>query len=202
MRRPFPPPPRRSGKPGLVLVTALVILLLITVLALAMFRGMGTQARRADHRIEKQDSLGAAQNSLEYAEWWLSQGLEEEGTLCTDLLGPTPAPLAPLVCSNPLTDGAASLRQARLATVPWQTSAGIDLGVRHNPQKPTPANLPQAGSEAIAPRFYISPLGLDPSGLIQLYQVSAMAQAGSADSAAVVQSVYGVKRSVIDAGDL
>ena len=55
---------------------------------------------------------------------------------------------------------------------------------------------------AIKPRFYVSPLGTDPSGIVQLYQISAMAEGGTADTIAVVQSVYGVKSNVVDAGGL
>jgi len=193
---------RPQRQSGVVLITAMIFLLVITVLGVSMFRNFGWLERMSGYGVEKQRVLNIAQNTLQYAEWWVSQGNGGAGTACTSLLDADVSPSSVQVCSNALLSTTATSTQAQVSVLPWKTSGGTDLGVSYTPANVTVSSTPGAGAVAIKPRFYISPLGMDPSGVVQLYQVSAMAEGGGADTTAVVQSVYGVKSNVIDAGGL
>ena len=194
--------PRPSAQAGVVLITAMIILVVITVLSLAMFRNFGVLERMSGSSMEKQRTFNAAQNALQYAEWWVSQGNGGAGSSCSTLLSADASPPTTQVCSNALLSTAATSTQAQVSVVHWKTSGGTDLGVAYTPPNLTVSSTPGAGAVAIKPRFYVSPLGTDPSGIVQLYQISAMAEGGTADTIAVVQSVYGVKSNVVDAGGL
>lgn len=194
--------PRRRTQSGIVLITSMIILVVITVLSLAMFRNFGVLERMSGNSLEKQRTFNAAQNTLQYAEWWVSQGNGGAGSTCSSLLSADASPPTTQVCSNALLSTAATSTQAQVSVVPWKTSGGTDLGVAYTPPNLTVSSTPGNGAVAIKPRFYVSPLGTDPSGVVQLYQISAMAEGGTADTVAVVQSVFGVKSNVVDAGAL
>ena len=57
----------------MALVTSILLLLIITILALSMFRSFGTQERIAGNLREKERALHAADSAQQYAEWWLLQ---------------------------------------------------------------------------------------------------------------------------------
>ncbi|NMM09758.1 MAG: pilus assembly protein PilX [Polaromonas sp.] len=183
---------------GIVLVTALLILVVLTLLSVSMFRTFGLSERIAGNTREKQRAFHAAQSAMQYAEWWLTQGNGSAGTTCSGLLtadGTTPTTQ---VCNNAMT-------APQTAAVPWQTSSGASLGVAYTPPGMTVAAAGQAGAYAASARFYITPLGADPAdstGNSQLYQISAMSTGGNNVAASVVQSVYSIKTGVVDAGGL
>jgi len=184
----------RPGQQGIVLATALIILMVMSVLAVSMMRNFGSLERIADNTRDKQRAFNAAQNSLQYAEWWLTQGNGGAGAPCSGMLVATAAQ----VCSNALVSTTASATNAQLVDVPWKTSDGRALGVDYTP--PNMATTGGADSYASGTRWYVTSLGVDPTASLQLYQVSAMAYGGALTSVAVVQSVYGVRTNIINAG--
>ena len=190
------PSPKRQG--GIVLPTALIILMVMSVLAVSLLRNYGTLERIADNTRDKQRAFNAAQSTLQYGEWWLTQGNAGAGAACAGMYSTSAAK----VCSNALISSGATTSQAQVSTVPWQTSGSVDLGNLYTPPGLVVSSTGGIDSYAATPRFYVTSLGIDPTASIQLYQVSAMAQGGSKDSVAVVQSVYGVKSSIVDAGGL
>jgi len=58
---------------GIALVTSLLLLLIITILALSMFRSFGSLEKIAGNLREKDRALHAAESAQQYAEWWLTQ---------------------------------------------------------------------------------------------------------------------------------
>ena len=194
------PSPRRDPsrrQHGIVLPTAMIILLVMSVLAVSLLRNYGTLERIADSTRDKQRAFNAAQSTLQYGEWWLTQGNAGAGAVCAGAF----ATSAAKVCSNALVSTAATASQAQISVVPWQSSAGVDMGNYYSPGLVV-SSTGGMDTYAAVPRFYVTSLGIDPTATIQLYQVSAMAQGGSKDTVAVVQSVYGVKSSIVDAGGL
>jgi len=173
---------------GMVLVTSLLLLIVVTILAVGMFRSFGLDEKIAGNVREKHRALNAAETAEEYAEWWLSSGNGTTGVNCTTMMV---APQAQ-VCSNVMTN-AASL------PMPWA------VGVSYSPGAPTAMNVTTAGGQGTyyySPTFYISYLGLSPNGLGSVYQIDAAGYAGSPDTAAVVESTYLVQQSVKDLGGL
>lgn len=180
---------------GIALITALIFLVVITIVGMTMFKGFLLQERIARNTREKQRAFQAAQSTLKYAEKWLNRGDGSNPGTCNSLVNADTAPDSVVICSNALTN-------AQLTSIPWTVSGTTtDLGYNHTPPGMTVQSGPGGvNTYAVIPRFYISPLGLDPTGTQFLYQVSAMAQGASAASDVVVQSVYGVQSSVVDAG--
>src|SRR5689334_8507163 len=62
------------GQRGMALVSSMLLLLIITVLAVGMYRSFGTQEKIAGNVREKQRALHAAESAEQYAEWWITQG--------------------------------------------------------------------------------------------------------------------------------
>ncbi|HTX24264.1 MAG TPA: PilX N-terminal domain-containing pilus assembly protein, partial [Steroidobacteraceae bacterium] len=62
----------RTAQAGMVLISAMLLLLIITILAVSMFRSFGVQEMVAGNVREKQRALHAAEAAQQYAEWWLS----------------------------------------------------------------------------------------------------------------------------------
>lgn len=194
----------RRSQDGIVLATALIILMVMSVLAVSMMRNFGNLERIADNNRDKQRAFNAAQNSLQYAEWWLTQGNASGGAPCNTTLTAAPAATATArVCSNALSNDAATATSAQVNVVPWTTANGAPLGVVYTPPRMGTTSTAESGTfYAGATRWYVTSLGADPTGSLQLFQVSAMAYGGSATSVAVVQSVFGVQTNIIDAGGL
>jgi type IV pilus assembly protein PilX len=65
----------RAAERGMVLISSLLLLLVVTILAVAIFRNYGMEEKIAGNTREKQRALHAAESAQQYAEWWLSSGL-------------------------------------------------------------------------------------------------------------------------------
>ena len=72
---------RREG--GLVLISSLLLLVVVTILAVGLFQNFGIQEKIAGNLREKQRALAAAEAAQEYAEWWLAQGNGSTGITCS-----------------------------------------------------------------------------------------------------------------------
>ena len=72
--------PRRGARQnGMVLVTALLMLIVVTIIALAMFRSFGVDEKIAGNLREKQRAVSAAETAEQYAEYWLANGGNANG---------------------------------------------------------------------------------------------------------------------------
>ena len=56
----------------MVLISSLLLLIVVTIIALSMFRSFGIQEKIAGNTREKQRALPAAVSAQQFAEWWLS----------------------------------------------------------------------------------------------------------------------------------
>lgn len=179
-------PARRSTCPapraqrGVVLIIAMALLLMLTLLSVGMFRGLGLEERITGNTREKQRAFYFAQSTLQYAENWLTQsGNATFGTACST----TAQSATPVVCNQ-----ASALSETALATTEWNGS----FGTPYTPPTALSA-LTTYSAPTSNPQFAIVYLGNDPntSGNY-LYQVTALAYGASSNSVAVVQSVYSV----------
>lgn len=173
---------------GFALITSLLMLVVVTLLALGMFRSLGLQEKIAGNTMEKQRSLQAAESALQYGEWWLSQGNGGPGVACSAVYNANVVTNM-RVCSNPLPANAAS-------TLPW--SARGDY-LPPNMTVAAGGGLVAAGVNAgdinyyAQPSLYISYLGLDATGQMTLYQVTGVGYGGSVNGASVVRSTYAMR---------
>lgn len=171
-----------SAQRGIALITSLLILVIMTLLALSMFRSFGLQEKIAGNTREKQRSLQTAESALQYGEWWLSQGTESTtGITCTSVYSANTVG-SMQTCANPL---------LKPTTLPW--------AARGDYLPPTMTVAAGGGQTAggdinyvSPPSLYINYLGLDLTGKSLMYQVTAAGYGGSANGASVVQSIYAI----------
>jgi type IV pilus assembly protein PilX len=184
------------------LISSLLLLLIITILALSMFRSFGTQERIAGNLREKDRALHAAVSAQQYGEWWLTQGNNTA-------VGAVPC-AAPVLSAN-LGQGEICIQTLPNATglpagslivqvpLPWA------LGVTYVP--PTMGVPGVAGTNGdppyfAAPAFYIADLGVAGDGAGEAYQVDAYGYGSAAGTVAVVESTYEVAQGVVNRGGL
>jgi len=187
---------------GVVLVTSLLLLLVVTIMALAMFRGFGIQEKVAGNMREKQRALQAAVSAQTYAEQWL---ITNAGTLppavCSTVMNANAQ--QGQICSNQLW---VSLPVGvPVTTLPWQIG-GNNVGVTYTPPGMNVAAASAASSNnySFAPIFYISDGGqsFDPNVPGEVYQIDAAGYGGNGNTAAVVESTYAVYSSSNNRGGL
>jgi type IV pilus assembly protein PilX len=184
----------KKAQRGIVLISTMLLLIVVTIIALSMFRSFGMQEKIAGNMREKQRALQAAVSAEQYAEWWLSS---------------TGAISVPVTCSNVLS---ANLGQGQICAnklplvvpdvtvVPWQI-AGANVGVTFLPlnmQVNTVTSVSAANTQNptyySTPMFYISYMGTsgDPSIPGAIYQIDAVGYGGTSNTAAIVESTYAV----------
>jgi type IV pilus assembly protein PilX len=189
---------------GVVLVTSLLLLLVVTIMALSMFRSSGMQEKVAGNMREKQRALQAAVSAETFAEQWLISNVgTSPPAVCNSLMI---APLQGQICSNQLW---LSLPAGlTVANVPWVVNGITNVGVTYTPTGMTVAavnqSAPSSNSYAVAPTFYISDGGLsiDPNVPGEVYQIDAVGYGGNGNTAAVVESTYAVYSSSNNRGGL
>lgn len=179
---------------GMVLVTALLLLVVVTIIAVTMFHSFGTQERIASNVREKQRALHAAESAQQYAEWWLSMG---NGSIVTNCTTVVPASVGQ-VCQNKLVD---AVPNSNITAVPWNI-AGTEVGVTYTPPEMTIAKTAATDTYFQSPSFYISYLGLADGGKSTVYQIDAVGYGGRPDAVAVVESTYKLFAGPKDLGGL
>jgi type IV pilus assembly protein PilX len=183
---------RIRAQRGMVLISSLLLLVVVTIIALSMFRSFGVQEKISGNMREKQRALQAAVSAQQYAENWLSANATAVPAPCSNLLNANTG--QGQICSNKL-----SLAVPDVTNVPWQIG-GVDVGVRFLPNSmvvSATTSVSATPSFYDIPRFYISDLGpsADPNIPGEIYQVDAAAYGGSSSTAAVVESTYAVYTS-------
>ena len=159
------------------MVSALLLLLVATLLAVSMFRSFGTQEKIAGNVREKERALHAAETAQQYAEWWLASGSATTEGVCNSVVDST----AGQVCTN---------LPANI------TSANWPAGVTYLPPDPTTGQNMNVtttigpGTYYSKPMFYIT--DLSPPGAVgrKVFQIDAIGYGGTADAVAVVESTY------------
>ena len=178
----------RTAQRGVVLVSSLLLLLVVTIMALSMFRSFGIQEKIAGNMREKQRALQAAVTAEQFAEYWLTTptGTGTASTSCSTLMDGTTG--QGQICS---TQPPNVLPDFATLPVPWQ------IGVTFTPTHmliagPGVQNTPVNPTYASAPTFYISDLGPDASEPGEVYQIDAVGYGGNSNTEAVVESTYAV----------
>jgi type IV pilus assembly protein PilX len=175
---------------GMALITAMLLLLVVTIMALSMFRSYGVQERLAGNTRDKQRAINAAIAAQQYAESLLASGAAPATGVCP--AGLLPSTNGGQVCSvtAPLPD---------FTQVPW-TSGNVYTQFTSNQinnvsnvilSAGTADQSGQSASYVQAPAFYITDLGINagsPPG--EVYQVDALGYGGTASTIAVVESTF------------
>jgi type IV pilus assembly protein PilX len=180
---------------GVALVVSLLLLMIITILALSLFRSFGTQEKIAGNVREKDRALHAAESAQQFAEWWLVFGTGNLGAVS-----------CPAGVFNAITDGAQvcnlTPQQAwgvpAVTAVPWATYWSLlPFGMSVTPGVNGANGDPPY---AAPPAFYIAYVGVAADGAGAAYQIDSYGYGGSTASVAVVESTYEVKQGVVCIG--
>ena len=192
-----------GGQRGVALVTSLLLLVIITILALSMFRSFGTQERIAGNLREKERALHAAESAQQYAEWWLLQG-NNAAIGAIPCAGQVPAsPTSGQIClQTPQVQlgGATQVTQ-----VPWQDANNNVIQVTYTPQGMLLLNQPLDPTNPpyfATPAFWITDRGLSADGSGEAYQIDAYGYGSAASTVAVVESAYEIQQGVVNRGGL
>jgi type IV pilus assembly protein PilX len=183
----------------MVLVAALLMLIVVTIIALAMFRSFGVDEKIAGNLREKQRALSAAETAEQYAEYWLANGGNANTApgACSSASTAVSPTTPGQICTNALITP---------AVLPW-TAGGNVVGVTYTPSAPTAGNPTAStlmnitglsagqGNYYSSPQFYITFVGATTTQG-NIYQIDAVGYGGSPDTAAVVESTYKVQTNV------
>lgn len=156
---------------GFALITALLMLVILTLLGVSLMSGIGLQEKMSSNTREKTRAFDAAQAALLAAQNYLdSQTTPPSGSACS------PAMTTPQVCNN----GALANPTDETTWPGYVTYTPAGMTVDANGGKDVYAS---------APRYYIYDLGGAPPNP-HYYRITAWATGGNAASVAVVQAVF------------
>jgi len=178
----------RHPERGVALISALLILLVVTILGIAMFRSYGLQQRLGGNTREKSRAFHAATSSQNFAEWYLTANNGANAAATTSCSGQKTADATTvMVCAN---------------AIPTTVAQPDTWGASFTYKPPNMSTTAGAqGAYAQAPQFYISYLGAPGTGpsynsvLGQnntLFQVDAAGWGGTSQTVAVVESTFKV----------
>jgi type IV pilus assembly protein PilX len=173
---------------GMVLISALLLLLVATILAVSMFRSFNTEEKIAGNLREKERAVHAAEAAQQYAEWWLSSGTANLPGTCNSIVDFTIGQ----VCSNSIAGVDFSQLSSWTYGVTYEpTDAARNMSIAIST---TPGTSVAAGTTFYsAPMFIVSDVGAGAGG--EIYQVDALGYGGTANTVAVVESTYVVTSS-------
>jgi len=187
---------RRIEQRGIVLISCMLLLLVVTIIALSMYRSFGIQEKVAGNMREKQRALQSAMTAQQYAEWWLSysgNAALNTPVTCNSLLNANLNQVQ--ICANALPT---YVTNNDVTQVPWQIGSA-NVGVTLLPTNMVVSTNPSTGTAANPtfysnPTFYISDMGPsgDPTVPGEIYQIDAFGYGGNANTVAVVESTYAV----------
>ena len=188
---------------GVALVTSLLLLVIITILAVSMFRSFSTQEKIAGNLREKERALHAAASAQQYAEWWLLQGGNTATGSVACAAGVLAAtPTVGQICNQTLLQSAGVISMAQVA-FPWPSR------VTYTPQGMLLASLGQTSPNNNTnpvyfdtPAFYITDLGIAADAAGEAYLIDAYGYGSAANTVAIVESTYEVQQGVVNRGGL
>jgi type IV pilus assembly protein PilX len=203
---------------GIVLVSSLLLLLVVTIMALSIFRSFGIQERIAGNTRDKQRALQVAVSVQKYAESWIANSsgapvavatgiASSADSVCAAASGTTAnsMPTVPQICVNNLTSLGVSVTNA-----PW-VNGGQYIGVQYTPPGMS-VNLGATGTVSTdvyfnQPAFYITDLGAPAGSLVagtgskgEVYKIDAYGSGVSPTTIAVVESTVVVSCTVCNLG--
>ncbi len=186
----------RTGQRGVALVTSLLLLIIITILALSMFRSFGTQEKIAGNLREKERALHAAASAQQYAEWWLLQNNNTAAGAIACAASVAATPNVGQICNQTPQQ---QLGAGNVTQVPWPIQVTY-----------TPENMLLVGQPLVAgnppyfatPAFWITDRGVAADGSGEAYQVDAYGYGSAASTVAVVESAYEIQQGVVNRGGL
>jgi type IV pilus assembly protein PilX len=180
---------------GMVLVSSLLLLIVVTIIALSMFRSFGIQEKIAGNVREKQRALQAAVSAQTFAENWLENYPGTASSLCAGTLNANIGQVQ--ICSNTLPSSVADV-----TVVPWAVGQTTYTPPNMLVQAASvnAASVDAAtyyGTYTAPPAFYVSDMGASTDSAFpgEIYQIDAVGYGGNSNTVAEVESTYVVYTS-------
>jgi len=202
--------PLGTRERGVALITSLLLMLIITILALSMFRSFGTQEKIAGNLREKERAVHAAESAQQFAESWLMTGNNAAvgNTTCV-----TNVILSANANQGQICAPGQQLIGTALYTIPWNNGTQYippgmgELNVWVGAATPSNSTwvtgaTADTQSYAFPPMFYISDLGAAADAQGEAYQIDALGYGSTTNTVAIVESTYEVSLGVINRGGL
>jgi len=191
-----------STQTGMALVTSMLLLVILTILALSMFRSVGTEERIAGNTREKERALHAANSAQSYAEWWLLQDGNTAAGPVSCASGLIASPTQGQICAQtPQSEFGKTTAMVSAPNFPWLATA-----VSYAPPGMTFGDVPSTDFSNppyfANPGFWITDVGVSGDGAGEMYQVDAYGYGGAPTTVAVVESVFEVKTGLVNRGGL
>jgi len=175
---------------GMALITAMLLLVVVTIMALSMFRSYGVEERLAGNTRDKQRAFNAAVSAQQYAESWLASGTAPASGVCP--VGLVPSSTSGEVCTKPAIPIDFTLLPWNTGVTYTQFTSNAINGVSNVISATGTADTAtQSASYAQPPVFYVTDLGPNagfPAG--EVYQVDALGFGGQSNTVAVVESTF------------
>lgn len=195
----------RFPQAGIVLVSSLLLLLVVTIMALSIFRSFGIQEKIAGNTREKQRALQGAMSAQQFAESWLVTSSNAPSAVNAGIAVSADIACSALVDANTGGGQLCSNTPASLGftvtSVPWPVAVMYTPpGMNYTGNTPNTANVTDIYYDR--PRFYITDMGPLASANGEVYKVDAYSYGTSANTVAVVESTFAVSCIVCNPGAL
>jgi type IV pilus assembly protein PilX len=141
----------RFAQRGVVLVSSLLLLIVVTIIALSLFRSFGMQEKIAGNMREKQRALQAAESAQVFAEIWLSNNATALSVTCAGMLDGTIG--QGQICANTLPT---VVPNGDVTIVPWKIT-GVPVGVTYLPTGATTMSINNASILTYSPANLANP---------------------------------------------
>ena len=184
-----------TSERGFALISSLLLLMIITIIAISMFRSFATQEHVAGNVREKERALHAAESAQQYAEWWLANSPNTSVGAQTCVASVSASYTQGQICNQ-------------LPAFPFTTVGPTGWAIQVSYLPPgmcvtgCPAPAPNVDPPyALTPGFYITDLGRAADNLGEAYQIDAYGSGSTAIAAvnttvAVVESTYEIQQGV------
>jgi type IV pilus assembly protein PilX len=171
--------PARRRQSGIVLVTAMLFLVILTMIGLSLFRSSGLMDRISANTRDKERAFESAQAALQYGEWWLKTNQPGMTTSACSSIVSGNVSTNVHVCQNPL---------GIPTTLAWPNGFSYTpLGMNVN----TAGGLNGNDVNYLSlPGFYLEYEGTVTNGTGYAYRVTAYGSGGNVNTASVVRSTY------------
>ncbi len=158
---------------GLALISALLILVVITLLGVSLFLGVNLQQQAAGNSMEKARALEVAQSVTVVAEQWLDNNAKTLVPVACGSMASTfrLCAVPPNTPDNPKSWATAGATQVNLKQIKISTKGGVN-------------------TYYAPPAVWITYLGRATMGPGNLYEIDAQAHGGNINTVAVTQVVY------------
>jgi type IV pilus assembly protein PilX len=200
MRRPIKF--NRHKQRGFVLIASMLMLVVLTFMAVAMYHNVTTQQSMTANTKEKGRAFQMAQSTLQYGEYeLLTRGLDIYPTNCTA----PPSPSSTFtVCGSSPTE-AASVFNPSSSNPQWSIKNAMTYDPDNQDSNVDISTTPGQNTYYKEPQYYVQYLGTTtattcPTSKPALYQVTALAFGASPNTVAVVQSTYQLVPTVCNIG--